>query len=96
MKGKDVLVKYQGGESFGVHDAPREVLEACGMQGSPLLKVVRQKCLDCSAGQLSEVRKCTCWASCPLWPYRMGKNPFSNRKGNSASLTAENTDSAGE
>jgi hypothetical protein len=95
MKGEEVLVKYQDGESFGVHDAARDVLEACGVHGAPLLKVVRQKCLDCSAGQISEVRKCTCWNTCPLWPYRMGKNPFSNHKGNASALTAEKSDCVG-
>jgi len=39
MKGEEVLVKYQDGESFGVHDAARDVLEACGVHGAPLLKV---------------------------------------------------------
>ena len=35
-------------------------------------KAIRLKCLDCSAGQLSEVRKCPA-EHCPLWRYRMGK-----------------------
>jgi len=43
-----------------------------------LLKVIREKCLDCCGGSASEVRKCVC-VSCPLWPYRMNKNPFRRR-----------------
>ncbi|MEZ5902559.1 MAG: hypothetical protein R3D88_04510 [Alphaproteobacteria bacterium] len=45
----------------------------------PLLKIIRKKCLDCCAGQHSEVRICHITA-CPLWPYRMGKNPFHERR----------------
>lgn len=35
--------------------------------------------------QPSEVRKCTA-VRCANWPYRMGSDPFSDRKGNAASL----------
>lgn len=42
------------------------------------LKAIRAKCLDCSAGQPSEVRKCDI-PECPLFTYRFGKNP--KRKG---------------
>jgi len=38
------------------------------------LKAIRAKCLDCSGFQPSEVRKCKL-VSCPLYTYRMGKNP---------------------
>lgn len=38
------------------------------------LKTIRAKCLDCSCGQVMEVRLCTV-KSCPLYPYRMGKKP---------------------
>ena len=46
-----------------------------------LLKKIREKCLDCTCQQINEVRKCKI-ERCPIWPFRMGKNPFSNRKGN--------------
>jgi len=42
------------------------------------LRSIRAKCLDCSGFQPSEVRNCEI-PECPLYPYRMGKNP--NRKG---------------
>lgn len=45
----------------------------------PLLKVIREKCMDCCIGQHSEVKMCSI-TNCPLWPYRMGKNPFHQRK----------------
>ena len=35
-------------------------------------KAIRLKCLDCCAGQMAEVRKCSL-TQCPLWRYRMGK-----------------------
>ena len=42
------------------------------------LRAIRLKCLDCSAGQPSEVRECPV-TDCPLYPFRFGRNP--NRKG---------------
>lgn len=35
-------------------------------------KAIRLKCIDCCAGQLSEVRDCHI-TGCPLWRYRMGQ-----------------------
>ena len=46
----------------------------------PLLKVIRSKCLDCCVGQPGEVRLCQFY-DCDLWPFRMGKNPFTNISG---------------
>lgn len=39
------------------------------------VKVIREKCLDCCCGSVSEVRLCPA-ANCPLHPWRMGKNPY--------------------
>jgi len=36
---------------------------------------IRAKCLDCCCGSKGEVRKCVVF-HCPLWPMRMGSNPF--------------------
>lgn len=38
------------------------------------IKAIRAKCVDCSCGQLKEVRECPV-TNCPLYPYRMGKRP---------------------
>jgi len=38
-----------------------------------LLKLIRSKCLDCSAGSSNEVRLCPV-KDCPLWPFRLGNN----------------------
>ena len=41
------------------------------------IKAIRKSCINC-AGSMGEVRKCPA-TSCPLYPYRMGRNP--NRRG---------------
>ena len=38
------------------------------------IKAIREKCLDCSCWQPSEVRQCTV-IDCPIYPYRMGMRP---------------------
>ena len=35
------------------------------------MKAIRQKCLDCSCQQLSEVKECSI-KNCALYPFRMG------------------------
>lgn len=47
---------------------------------SVLGKAIRAKCMDCTCQQIVEVRECQI-TNCPLHPFRMGKNPFTNRKG---------------
>jgi hypothetical protein len=51
-----------------------EKLRALGHPESPI-RAIRAKCLDCSAGVQSEVRKCVA-IKCALWPFRMGVSPF--------------------
>ena len=55
-----------------------EDLNAMGHEKMPLGKAIRKLCIECSGGSESEVRRCTT-VSCPVWPYRMGKNPFAKR-----------------
>lgn len=43
------------------------------------LKAIRAKCLDCSVYDYSEVRNCYI-KKCPLYPFRMGKNPFRKKR----------------
>jgi len=54
-----------------------EEYRAAGHEPMPILKAIRAKCIDCCAGQPSEVRKCIA-TGCPSWPYRMATNPFRN------------------
>ena len=35
-------------------------------------KAIRMKCLDCTCGNMAEIRKCPA-TNCPLWRYRMGR-----------------------
>ncbi len=43
------------------------------------LKAIRAKCLDCMCNQQSEVKLCPS-ESCPLYPFRLGKNPFRQKR----------------
>lgn len=43
------------------------------------VKAIREKCLDCSCGSTAEVKECTV-EQCPLFPYRLGKNPFRQKR----------------
>jgi hypothetical protein len=43
-----------------------------------LLKSIRRKCLDCSAGGRKEVRECRL-VTCALWPFRFGRDPSPSR-----------------
>lgn len=38
------------------------------------IKAIRAKCLDCTCGQVAEVRECPI-KECPLHEYRMGHRP---------------------
>lgn len=42
------------------------------------IKAIRAKCLDCCCDQRDEVKLCPA-TTCPLWPFRMGKNPNRSR-----------------
>lgn len=64
-----------GGHMIGrlPKDVGAAALAELGHPASPT-KAIRAKCLDCAENE-AEVRKCTATA-CPLWPFRMGRNPF--------------------
>ena len=53
----------------------REELIAAGHKPMSPLKALRARCIDCKAGELSQVRRCH-HLDCPAWPYRMGTNPW--------------------
>jgi hypothetical protein len=58
-----------------VADQPTRDLAVLGHESMPVLAAIRAKCLDCSCGNRAEVADCLVRA-CPLWPFRMGKNPW--------------------
>ena len=43
------------------------------------LKAIRQKCLNCVWDSPTEVKLCPA-ETCPLFPFRFGKNPFAKRE----------------
>jgi hypothetical protein len=52
------------------------------------MRAIRANCLECSGGNQAEVRSCVI-STCPLFPYRMGKNPYRKpRDLSEAQLTA--------
>jgi hypothetical protein len=57
----------------------RTDLEAVGHKPMAVLDALRARCLDCCAGSASEVRKCVA-VDCPSWPFRMGWNPWRERR----------------
>lgn len=72
-----LLEKSRHGYDIGKHisDVTLADLKANGHTKKPLIKVIRERCLDCCGFQAGEVRKCVD-VKCPSWPYRMGSNPF--------------------
>jgi hypothetical protein len=71
-----LAVRDPEGSTEGKHPRDADVDVMCEIhEPAPLLRVIRAKCLDCSTGMESEVRKCTA-IGCAMWPYRMVTNPF--------------------
>lgn len=53
----------------------RQAAKAVGLEPQRPLRAIRAKCLDCCAGQRSEVANCTA-TTCPLWAFRFGVDPW--------------------
>ena len=51
------------------------VAREAGHKPQSPLRAIRDRCLDCSCSQVSEVRLCEAAAKCP-WPFRVGKHPW--------------------
>ena len=49
-------------------------------RGTSPLAAIRRKCIDCQAGQIAAIARCT-MTDCALWPYRAGCNPFHGSAG---------------
>ena len=43
------------------------------------VKAIRAKCIDCCCGSTAEVKECPA-VKCPLYPFRLGKNPYRQRR----------------
>jgi hypothetical protein len=51
---------------------------AAGHRPASPIEAIRRKCIDCSGGQVSEVRSCEAVA-CALWPFRAGRHAYAKR-----------------
>ena len=70
-----------------------EEYKSAGVVPRRVIKAIRAKCLDCCCDNATEVRKCV-MADCPLWPFRMGVNPFygsARQELEAGSLPSENS-----
>lgn len=66
-------------------------MEALGLERISRGDAMRAKCLDCMGGNAAEVRRCGDM-TCALWPFRMGTDPFHERR----ALTDEQRAAAAE
>ena len=58
-----------------------QILAECeqyGIQKTSPIKAIKEKCIDCCCGQRKEVEICGV-PECALYPFRFGKNPFTNK-----------------
>lgn len=44
------------------------------------VKVMREFCKTCMGGSAEEIKKCTAKTTCPIYPWRFGKNPYRKKK----------------
>jgi hypothetical protein len=56
---------------------------------------IRRRCIDCNGGELSEVRFCQA-IECPLWPFRMGDDPYRRIRADAKKQLAAHRHKAGE
>ena len=54
------------------------VAAKAGHQRMSPMQAIRRKCLDCSGQQIAEARLCEA-ITCPLWPFRAGRHPYTER-----------------
>lgn len=60
---------------MGVYTLSNKILMV-KVANSSIARAIREKCMDCCAGDSVEVRKCDL-VKCPLFPYRFGCSPTS-------------------
>ena len=69
-------------------DLGRDGLLGAGFTEMSPVKAIRANCVACMGGSERTVRDCAA-AKCPLWPFRMGKNPWDTRTGRARPEMAE-------
>ena len=57
----------------------KEEFDQAVKENTNVLRAIRLKCYDCSCYQSNEVRECIV-NNCPLYPFRLGKNPFRKKE----------------
>jgi hypothetical protein len=81
VTGKHTEMAMVEGQMAEIGRDPRQMsvaeLEALGHHKRRLLDAIRENCIGCCAGSPAEVRRCRA-DNCPMWPYRMGTNPFTS------------------
>ena len=70
----------------------RNELIELGYEKISPLKAIKQFCFECCGESTAEVKRCT-GKTCSLYPFRFGKNPFSQRNSN---MTEERRKAAAE
>ena len=48
-------------------------------ENTNVMRAIKLKCLDCSTYNINEIKECPV-KNCPLYPFRLGKNPFRKRE----------------
>ena len=76
----DLSYKRESNERQAHAEAPQIQDAVFGHAPRPILKVIREKCVDCSGGSRAEVARCPV-TRCALWPYRSGHSPFAKPRG---------------
>lgn len=56
----------------GTREESKAIVKQEGIKVLTPMRAIREKCLDCCAGNSAEVRRCEIYG-CTLWPYRMGR-----------------------
>lgn len=54
-------------------------LRDLGLSRMSPLKALRLHCIDCCSGSMHEVKICA-FKTCPAWPFRLGTNPWLERR----------------
>lgn len=58
-------------------DTTPEYYRSLGHLPKPVLKAIKENCINCSGDD--HPTRCTA-TSCPLYPFRLGKNPWTKRE----------------
>lgn len=72
----------------------RKIAEVAGHKPKSPMKAIREKCLDCCARQIVEIRLCES-VNCALWPFRSGVHPYTAARSKTPLLEQGYSESGG-